>query len=357
VTGGLHGGELEWVVAQRRGVPIDRLTSFANTVSPIMPTAVFDLRRRFSQLYLYAPREPAEARKAIAKFSSVSPDQILVGAGSTELIHLFFQTIAPGHVVIPVPTYSEYASAANRWGCPITFVPMRRDFELDLERIKQAVNRKTRAIILCNPNNPTGRLYARTTMDSLVRLADQTKATVLVDEAYLCFVHPSKAYSMALRTKKHNVVVIDSMSKLSGAPSLRLGWMVANRHRISTFGVRKIPGTIGNLALWLAPSILADRAHARKIRKMIARERQFLEDRLSKIRGLTVFHSDCNFILVRLNSSRGNTDELFEHMAERLLVIRAAGNIPGLNKRFFRVTVRTHSDNLKLVRALNELLP
>jgi threonine-phosphate decarboxylase len=354
---GLHGGELEWVVAKRQGVSIDRLTSFANTVSPEIPRPVRDLRDRFRQLYLYAPRDPAIVRRAIARFSSVSPDQVLVGAGSTELIHLFFQTIAPGHVVIPVPTYSEYASAAKKWGCPSTLVPMTPTFDLDLAAIRSAVTARTRAIILCNPNNPTGKLYSHGTLSSLVRLADQTGATLLVDEAYLCFVRGGFSRSMSTETARHNVIVVDSLSKLSGAPSLRLGWMVARSSRLRAFAAKKVPGTVGNLALWLTEPLLRDRAHQLAIRALIARERRFLERGLSALPGLRVFPSDCNFILVRMETRRMDADQLFERLARRGLVIRAAGNIPGLSHRYFRVTVRKHPDNLKLLRALRATLP
>jgi len=357
VSEGLHGGELEWVVAKRHRVSVDRLTSFANTVSPIIPRSVYDLREQFRRLYLYAPRDAVDVRASIASYYGVHANDVLLGAGSTELIHLFFQAIAPAHVVIPVPTYSEYASAAQRWGCRTTLVPMTSDFQLDLPAIRRAVTPRTRAIILCNPNNPTGRFYRRNTMDALVRLADRSGATLLVDEAYLCFVNARHAFSMSRSATRHNVVVVDSLSKLSGAPSLRLGWMVARPTLLRRLGKLKVPGTIGNLALWMTPGLLRDRGHQRHVRSLIARERAYLERQLQRIPGLTVFPSDCNFILLRLQRPGIDADRLFERMAERRLVIRAAGNIPGLDRHFFRVTVRTHPDNVKLVTALRALLP
>lgn len=353
---GLHGGELEWVVARRHRVSIDRLTSFANTVSPVIPRAVYDLRHRFRRLYLYSPRDPVDVRETIAAHYRIAPDEVLIGAGSTELIHLFFQTISGNHVVIPVPTYSEYVTAARKWGCPMSLVPLTADFDLDLTAIRRALTPRTRAIIVCNPNNPTGRLYSRRTMNALVEIADRANATVFVDEAYLCFVRTSSAFSMSRAARHHNVVVVDSLSKLSGAPSLRLGWMVAQPRRLKKFAERKVPGTVGNLALWMTPGLLSDRSHQRKVRDLIARERHFLEGHLREIRGLTVFPSDCNFILLRLDRAGLDADELFERLARKRLVIRAAGNIPGLDRHYFRITVRQHSDNVKLLRALRVLL-
>jgi threonine-phosphate decarboxylase len=352
----LHGGELEWVVAKQQGVPIGRLTSFANTVSPEISPQVNNLRHRFRELYLYAPRDPDTPRRAIAKSFSVETRQVLIGSGSTELIHLFFQVISPGHVVIPVPTYSEYALAAKKWGCPTTLVPMTARFDLDLKAIQSAITDDTRAIILCNPNNPTGKLYTRDALESVIRLADRSGATLLVDEAYLCFAKGGFVRSLSGAASRHNVVLVHRLSKLSGAPSLRLGWMISSPSRIREFAERKVPGTVGNLALWLTEPLLRDRTYRRRIQAFIERERQFLEKELSDIAGLCVFPSDCNFILIRLDARGMDSNLLFNQLARQHLVIRAAGNIPGLDRRYFRVTVRKHQDNLKLIRAIRVAL-
>jgi threonine-phosphate decarboxylase len=349
---GLHGGELEWVVAARHGIPVDRLTSFANTVAPIIPAQVYDLQRMFRRLYLYSPRDPVDVRRTIGKFSGVPPDRVLVGAGSTELIHLFFQTLSPGHVIIPVPTYSEYASAARKWGSPSTLVKLAPDFDLDLDAIDAAVTKRTRAIVVCNPNNPTGRLYTKTKLSALARLADDAGAYLLVDEAYLCFVPHHRRHSMAAETRRHRAAVLDSLSKLSGAPSLRLGWMIGPPPLLRELRRKKVPGTVSNLSLWLADSLLLASSQRETMQRLIARERAYLEAQLSKISGLAITPSDCNFILLRLTRRGLNSDQLFDRLAAKGLVIRAAGNIPGLDRRYFRVTVRTHRDNLKLVRAL-----
>ncbi len=356
MTEGLHGGELEWVIAARRKVPVESLTSFANTVAPVMPRQVFDLRREFRRLYLYSPRDPLEVRQAIGKFSAVSSDSVVVGAGSTELIHLFFQTISPGHVIIPVPTYSEYASAAKQWDCPTTLVKLTPDFDLDLEAISEVITHKTRAIVVCNPNNPTGRLYTPAKLLALARLADAAGAYLLIDEAYLGFVPDDRSHSMAAQTRRHRVVVVDSVSKLSGAPSLRVGWMIGPPAFLRGLSRRRVPGTLSNLSLWLVGPLLAATAHRHSMQRLIARERGYLEKELSRISGLTVTPSDCNFILVRLSRDGPDSNQLSDRLGKKGLVIRAAGNISGLNRRYFRVTVRTHADNVKLVHALRRAL-
>ena len=356
MTEGLHGGELEWVVAARQRVAVDDLTSFANTVAPIIPKEVYDLRRLFHRLYLYSPRDPVDVRRTIGRYSGVSPDRVLIGAGSTELLHLFFQTISPGHVIIPVPTYSEYASAAKKWNCPASLVRLTPEFDLDLDAISAAVTKKSRAIIVCNPNNPTGRLYAPSKLTALARLADEAGALLLIDEAYLCFVPHHRKHSMAAQTGRHKLVVVDSLSKLSGAPSLRLGWMIGSPRVLRTMSRKKIPGTVSNLSLWLADSLLSAGTHRAGLLRSISQEREYLESELSRISGLVVTPSDCNFILVRLDHQKFDSNQLFDRLARKRLVIRAAGNIPGLDRRYFRVTVRTHPDNVMLVRALRGAL-
>src|SRR5690242_17522717 len=108
----LHGGEVEWAVSEKFKIPITEIISFASTVSPIIPESVESLSRKFSQLHLYPARNHSKLKQAIARYHQLpKTENIILGCGSTELIHLFAQVACNGEAIIPVPTYGEYETA------------------------------------------------------------------------------------------------------------------------------------------------------------------------------------------------------------------------------------------------------
>ncbi len=312
----LHGGEVEWAVSERYGIPMSEITSFASTVSPIVPETMRGLLGRFKELYLYPPKDHQRLKEILARRHGLdSGTQIILGSGSTELIHLFAQVICKGEVVIPVPTYSEYETAVTRYGGKPIFVGPGDNFDLDLVGIKQSISNRTKAIFVCNPNNPTGKLFDRRKMQSLAALSRKDGIALLVDEAYLSFTPSSKKYSMTSSVNSHPVFVLNSLSKLFGVPSIRLGWGIASEAMIQRLENFKVPWTISNLATWAAEQLLVDFSYSEMITRLIEGERDELYNQLKGIPWLEVSQTDCNFFLLRILDRGMTSTALFDHLA------------------------------------------
>ena|SRR2546425_8466499 len=352
----LHGGEVEWAVSERFSIPITEIISFASTVSPIIPESMNSLSRKISQLHLYPSRDHSKLKQAIARHHHLGKgESIILGCGSTELIHLFAQVACQGEAIIPIPTYGEYETAVYRYGGKPVFVRATDEFGINVEGIERAISAKTKAIFLCNPNNPTGRLYAKSQLEHLASVAKAKNIVLVVDEAYMSFVPESKIYSMASVVNSYPVLVLSSLSKLFGIPSLRLGWGIGSQSLINRLESLKIPWTISNLAIWAAEELLPDVAYQGRIRNLIASQRVTLTEKLGRAPWLKVTPTDCNFMLVEILENRLRSTEIFEQLAKKGLVIRDCSSIRGLGDRFFRVTIRTPGDNEKLVSALTEI--
>ncbi len=190
----------------------------------------------------------------------VSPDQIIVGAGASEALLFAFQSIMDpdDEVIIPEPFYANYNGFATNAGIKVT--PIVSDIETGfalppMEAFEKAITEKTKAILVCNPNNPTGYLYSKEEMETLRDLVKKYDLYLIADEVYREFTYDGKTHysAMYLDGIDDNVILIDSVSKRYSACGVRIGWMVSrNKEVISTAlkfaQARLSPPTFGQVA-------------------------------------------------------------------------------------------------------------
>ncbi len=190
----------------------------------------------------------------------VSPDQIIVGAGASEALLFAFQSIMDpdDEVIIPEPFYANYNGFATNAGIKVT--PIVSDIETGfalppMEAFEKAITGKTKAILVCNPNNPTGYLYSKEEMETLRDLVKKYDLYLIADEVYREFTYDGKTHysAMYLDGIDDNVILIDSVSKRYSACGVRIGWMVSrNKEVISTAlkfaQARLSPPTFGQVA-------------------------------------------------------------------------------------------------------------
>ncbi len=190
----------------------------------------------------------------------VIPDQIIVGAGASEALIFAFQSIMdPGdEVIIPEPFYANYNGFAATAGIKVK--PIMSDIETGfalppMEAFEQAITEKTKAILVCNPNNPTGYLYSKAEMETLRDLVKKYDLYLIADEVYREFTYDGKAHysAMYLDGIDDNVILIDSVSKRYSACGVRIGWMISrNKEVIATAlkfaQARLSPPTLGQVA-------------------------------------------------------------------------------------------------------------
>jgi threonine-phosphate decarboxylase len=155
-------------------------------------------------------------------------------------------------------------------------------------------------------------------------------------------------------TESRKLIVLRTLTKLFALPGLRIGYLVAHRDTIRTLKKYQMPWSVNVLAQAAAERALTEEAFRQRSKQLIEKERKFLYEYLSRIKGLKPYPSTVNFILVKINQKHLVSAMLKEQLLKKGILIRDCSNFRGLNKRFVRLAVRTHQQNLRLLQALED---
>ena len=356
-----HGGDV-WGFARKYKIPLEKVLDFSGPINFLGPStkAVKAVRQYARRIRFYPDPNPAELRAEIAKYvgQGVDAANIILGNGSIELIYMIAEALPCGfNAVIPVPSFSEYEKAALRVGGEPIFVKLPDDFSLNVESVKKAMTADTRIVSICNPHSPSGTLYSRETILDLVDFCRKKDVVVSVDENYIEFAEKGQDNTMAGYVKKYdNLLVIRSVTKFYGMPGIRLGYGIATESLIDTLQTARQPWSINSLAGYATLAAFKDTDFIENTKRTIAKERADFAKMLSEIGGLHVFPSVTNFLLVKILNAKYTSTMLKEKIAKEGLLIRDCNTFVGLDNSYFRVTVRSLEDNLRLAKVMSRLL-
>jgi histidinol-phosphate aminotransferase len=319
-----------------------KLTSNELSFGPL-PEAETAMREALSRLNRYPDRHAGSLREAVvAATPGVAPENVLVGNGSSEVLLNLLQLVErPGEVLFPWPTFGLYVAISTILGLEARKVPLTLGNYIDPDALLSGVTDGTRAVILCNPNNPTGTYL---TLDEVRSFAEALPKNVLLilDEAYHEFVADA-AYggSHALTLQNPNVVVVRTFSKAHGLAGLRVGYGLAPQ-RVADYSERvRFPFSVNLAAQAAAASSMQARDKIRGRAEFIVRERDRLQRAFAGA-GLNHVPSQGNFVLVEVDP------EVFERSG---VLVREGESLgyPGWS----RVTVGNSEENDRVIGALS----
>ncbi len=344
-----HGGNLR-ELAQRAGLDRDQILDFSASINPLGPPdrlrAV--LTRTIDRLVHYPDPDCTELVTLLARRHQVAPDEIVVGNGSTEIFHALARALTFDRALIPVPSYLDYAAAMHAAGREVSLLELKEGdaFALDFQAL-EAELRGGDVVLLGQPNNPTGRALDDEALLALV--ARHTTTTFVIDEAFADFM---AGYRSLAGRSPANTIVVRSLTKFYAIPGLRLGFAVAAAATARQIREQILPWSVSVLAQEAGAALLADDDYARRSIALVESERRRLSDELAKLAGLYVYPSVTNFLLVRLDRDRPSAPELADRLLREGIAIRTFTDQQHLDRRFFRVAVRTAAENARLCEAL-----
>lgn len=329
-----HGSVAATELAELGLRPGDVL-DFSVSTNPLGPAPAVLQAVRETDWSRYPGDDEPPLRRALAQRSGVSPEQVVLGNGSAELMWLIaLAALRPGDSVgIVAPTFGEYARATQVVGATVFEVPRPEDAP------------SVRALFVCNPNNPTGDYRAQADIAHL--LESDPERLLILDEAYAGFVEhrwPSEAL-----LQHGNLVVLRSMTKDHALPGLRLGYLLAAPEVASAVERVRPPWSVnaGALRAGLAALEPAATAHVERARTIVAESRQLLTDGLSSL-GFTVRPAVANFVLVDVGGGARFRRALLPHG----IVVRdcASFGLPA----YVRIACRQPADCRRLIDAVAE---
>lgn len=343
VHGGLNARELESL-----GLCPEEVLDFSASINPLGTAPGVREALRSLPPDAYPDRSCLKLRRALGSHLDIPPDSILVGNGSTELIHLVARAfLGPDDTaVIFAPTFGEYAAACRLGGVSPVFLSSNEgaEFRWDLTGALNLVSGlRPSLVFVCNPNNPTGTYLGE---EEVRRIADSLggRGLLVLDEAYRSFVDRRwKSQGLLCRG---NVALLRSMTKDYALAGLRLGYMLASEAVVARVGKFQYSWSV-NAAAQAAGMVALDHPqHVQRGRRMVGAGKEFLRSALGRM-GLECLPSAANFVLIRVGEAARLRREL---LTRYRICVRDCASF-GLPEHI-RVCVRNIEDSRRLVRAL-----
>jgi len=353
-----HGGTI-FAVARELGIQPEELLDFSASINPLgPPTGVWPaMEAAYRRVGHYPDTGCSELRVALAAKHGLTPAQVTLGNGSTELIHLIprLERFAGRRALLVAPTFSEYGHGLELAGWRYDHLGLSPadGFSLDLPRLQEALGRGYDLLYLCNPGNPTGRLYGRDEVARLLDICAVAGTFCVLDEAFMDFSEGESA--VPLLAENERLLILRSMTKFYGFPGIRLGYALGPAEIVAELERLRPPWSVGTLAQAAGIAALADREHGERTVALVAGERQRLQEGLAEIAWLRVYPGAANYLLVAIIAGP-TAGELRQELLDQRILIRDCGNFVGLDGSFFRVAVRTREENGRLLQGVRQLL-
>ncbi|MGI6434809.1 MAG: threonine-phosphate decarboxylase CobD [Syntrophomonadaceae bacterium] len=350
----IHGGNV-WTAAQSWGLPLDQILDFSANINPLGPSpkARQAIEENLAQLIHYPEPTGDSCKFSLARHLGVDSQNLVLGNGGSELIYLLGRMFYKGRLLLLAPCFSEYGEGLE--DPQLVRIPLDADqqFELPLRQIIDTMQAGD-VIFIGNPNNPTGNCFNSRELLQLAACAQEIKATLVVDEAFLDFTgNPSLSLRHYVQDNPC-LIVVGSLTKFFAIPGLRLGYAAAAADHISRMEFLLPTWRINTLALAAGRASLEDRDYIEKTVAIVNQERQFLLEQLQALPYLKVFPGSSNFLLINAQASGLTAAEWQQRLGPQGILIRNCQNFANLSPYYFRIAVKRREQNLRLLEALRQ---
>ena len=338
----------------KRELGLDDVVKLASNENPLGPSpkAIAAVREAAAELHIYPDGPATELRQALSRRHGLPAEQILIGNGSDGIIKLIAEAyLDPGdEIVCAHPSFSQYAFAARLMGAREVMVPL-VDMRHDLAAMAAAIGPRTKAVFVCNPNNPTGTTVSAAAFAAFMERVPR-HVLVVLDEAYQEYVEDAGTVQGRewVDDPNHSVIVLRTFSKIYGLAALRVGYAMGPAPVIAQLQRVREPFPVNALAQAAALAALEDEDHVRRSREVNQAGKRYFYRRLRDL-GLAYVPTEANFVLIDVGR---DSREVFRRLVELGVVVRpgAAFGLP----THLRVTIGTPEQNERFFAALETVL-
>ena len=379
-----HGGNIYKIFREKN---IKEILDYSSNINPYgIPES---LKKRITEnleiLERYPDPDYVELREKLAYLNKVDISNIILGNGATEIIFLFMKVINPKKILIVSPTFGEYERAVKATEISgdtvslsssngdnknienkkieIEYFELKEsdDFKLNIGNLKNELENKYDLLIICNPNNPTGKFLKLAQTEEILKECNKYDTKLFIDEAFIEFLEDGMKESIInTEGNKKNLFVTRAFTKFFAIPGLRLGYgMYFDKELEQKISEKKEPWSVNNIAEMAGLTVLDDTEYIEKTLKWITKEKIYMYEKLNEISGIKVYETEVNFITGKIDEklfSEGlNVKILREKMLEQGILIRDASNFKFLDERFFRLAIKDRASNDRVIEAMKEI--
>lgn len=378
-----HGGNIYKVFREKN---LKEILDYSSNINPygIPESLKSRIIENLEILERYPDPDYVELREKLAHLNKIDISDIVLGNGATEIIFLFMKVINPKKILIVSPTFGEYERAVKATEIPRDIVSLScsgdnknienkeieieyfelkesDDFKLNIGNLKNELEKKYDLLIICNPNNPTGKFLKLAQTEEILKECNKYDTKLFIDEAFIEFLADGMKESIInTEENKKNLFVTRAFTKFFAIPGLRLGYgMYFDKELEQKISEKKEPWSVNNIAEMAGLTVLDDTEYIEKTLKWITKEKIYMYEKLNEISGIKVYETEVNFITGKIDEklfSEGlNVKILREKMLEQGILIRDASNFKFLDERFFRLAIKDRASNDRVIKAMKEI--
>lgn len=348
-----HGGNI-YKKAKELGLREDQILDYSANISPLgipahIKKAMVDA---IEGSVNYPDPDCTALREAIGRQDEVEPGAVACGNGGADLLYRLAFGLKPEKVLLPVPAFVEYEEAMTAAGAQMVYEPLDEEMCLRPD-VTERITGDIDLVILCNPNNPTGLLTDRRQVLDILQKAQEMHCRVLVDECFLEICEEEADYTVKPYLKDYpNLMILKSFTKLYAIPGVRLGYLLCGDPaviaRINRAGQA---WSVSHIAQCAGVAALEHPEYRAAVVRTVKEERDFMKKELRQL-PLCLFDGRANYLFFR---TPGVTD-LDRRLEARGIMIRNCGNYENLSGDYWRIAVRDHKENVRLLGELRRAL-
>ena len=349
---GQHGGDIYSEEIQKQMAKEDReFLDFSANINPLgMPAGIrLAVMEALDKAEHYPDPENRKLKHALAEYHEVQAEALICGNGGADLIYRLAYAASPKKALVTAPTFLEYEEALKQAGTKVQVYEMQPDYRVR-EDILEQMAEELDVMFLCNPNNPTGILVEQELLLRILEQAESLGILLVLDECFLDFTGQEER-SLIQKTKEYkHLFILKSFTKMYAMPGIRLGYGVCGDLAL----LKKMEAAgqcwgVSVLASEAGIAALGEWEYKEKAIALVRKERAHLKKEMETL-GFTVWDGQADYLFFRTEGIR----DLYDRLLPEGIMIRRCSNYRGLDDTCYRVAVKDHEANERIIEALKK---
>lgn len=339
----IHGGDI---------YPYESILDFSANINPFgTPESVKKaVKECVDRVQHYPDIACGALREKIAAIEGVPKEAVICGNGAADLIYRLVMTKKPKHALVLAPGFAEYEQALKFAGAEIQYSYLNAEtFQLDQTFLLE-LTEDFDMLCICSPNNPTGQAIEPKLLEAIRKTCKEKQIFLLMDECFNDFLEEPEPHSLLQKAGSDtNIFILKAFTKMYGMAGIRLGYGICKDYKLlDDMCQAGPPWNVSTVAQHAGIAALEDTEYPKRTRAYVKQEKLFLYEELDTL-GIQYWKTDANFIFFR------TMEGLKERMIEQGILIRDCSNYQGLSKGYYRIAVKSHKENEKLIQAFHNL--